>query len=192
MQVTRPNMTWSPGGWLHPKACEAKCPTPKHLGTQVPTPNGWHALGTGYARKSGESLGFRPREGTCASTEAHPPGVTGLSRWRQSALRARFVGGHQSGLAGCKPPPVFMRRAFSCTVTGATPGGTMGRLSTSESIYLPTLMHQLYAMKTTRIFAQLQNRRIKGLVWVWSQSHRSQARLAEAAYYYFCSSKWAG
>ena len=30
-----------------------------------------------------------------------PPGVA----W------GRFVGGHQSGLAGCKPPPLFMRGA---------------------------------------------------------------------------------
>ena len=26
-----------------------------------------------------------------------------------------FVGGHQSGLAGCKPPPLFMRGASSCS-----------------------------------------------------------------------------
>ena len=30
-----------------------------------------HALRTGYARKSGEPLGFRPKEGTCASTGEH-------------------------------------------------------------------------------------------------------------------------
>ena len=27
----------------------------------------------------------------------------------------RFVGGHQSGLAGCKPPPLFTRGASSCS-----------------------------------------------------------------------------
>ena len=45
-----------------------------------------HALGTGYARKSGEPLGFRPKEGTCASTGAQPPSMTRTSRWRMSAL----------------------------------------------------------------------------------------------------------
>ena len=39
----------------------------------------WHALGTGYARKSGEPLGFGPKEGTCGSTGAHPPVVTSAS-----------------------------------------------------------------------------------------------------------------
>ena len=30
----------------------------------------------GYARKSGEPLGFCPKEGACASTGAHPLGMT--------------------------------------------------------------------------------------------------------------------
>ena len=34
-----------------------------------------------------------------------PPGV----------FLGRFVGGQQSGLAGCKPPPLFRRGAFSCS-----------------------------------------------------------------------------
>ena len=77
MQMTRPNVIRRPGVRLHPKACaalglEAERATPKHHGTQVPRPRGWHALGTGYARKSGEPLGFRPKEGTCAGTGAHP------------------------------------------------------------------------------------------------------------------------
>ena len=29
--------------------------------------------------------------------------------------RGHFVGGHQSGLAGCKLPPLLMRAASSCT-----------------------------------------------------------------------------
>ena len=45
-----------------------------------------HALGTGHARKSGEPLGFRPKEGTCLSTGARTPGMTSTSRWRPSAL----------------------------------------------------------------------------------------------------------
>ena len=80
MQVTRPNEIRRPGVTLHPKACaawglEAERATPKHLRTPVPR-TCMHALGTGGARKSGEPLGFRPKEGTCASTGAHPTSMT--------------------------------------------------------------------------------------------------------------------
>ena len=90
MQVTRPNEIRSLGVRLHPKGSaalglEAEYATPKRLGTRVPR-TCLHALGTGYARKSGESLGFRPKEGTCASTGAHPAGETNTSRWGRSAL----------------------------------------------------------------------------------------------------------
>ena len=64
MQLTRPNLIRSLGVRLHPKACaalrlEEERATPKRLGTLVPRMC-MHALGTGYARKSGEPLGFRP------------------------------------------------------------------------------------------------------------------------------------
>ena len=90
MQVTRPNEIWRPGVRLHRKACaalglEAECVTPMHLGTPVPR-TCMHALGTGYARKSGEPLGFRPKEGTCAGTGARSPGETSTSCWRRSAF----------------------------------------------------------------------------------------------------------
>ena len=90
MQLTRPNEIRRPGVKLHPKACaalglEAERATPKRLGTLVRR-TFMHALGTGYARKSGEPLGFRPREGTCASGGAHPPGETSTSRRRRSVL----------------------------------------------------------------------------------------------------------
>ena len=80
MQVTWPNEIWRPGLIWHPKACaalglEAEVVTLKHRGTLVPR-TCMHALRTGYPRRSGEPLGFRPKEGTCASTEAHPPGQT--------------------------------------------------------------------------------------------------------------------
>ena len=86
MQVTRPNEIRRPGVRLHSKACaalglKAERATPKRLGTPV-LRTCIHALGTGYARKSGEPLGFRPKEGTCASTRARPPGETSTSRWR--------------------------------------------------------------------------------------------------------------
>ena len=90
MQLTRPNEIRRPGVRLHPKACaalglEAERATPKRLGTLVPR-TCLHALGTGYARKSGEPLGFGPKEGTCASAGAHPLGETSTSRPRRSAL----------------------------------------------------------------------------------------------------------
>ena len=100
MQVTKPNEIRKPGVRLHPKACaalglEAERATPKRLRTLVPR-TCIHALGTGYARKSGEPPGFRPKEGTCASTGAHPPGETSTSRRRRTALpvlpRAALLG----------------------------------------------------------------------------------------------------
>ena len=146
MQVTRPNEIRRPGVRLHPKACaalglEAESATPKRLGTLVPR-TCMHALGTGYARKSGEPLGFRPKEGTCASTGAHPPGETSTSRWRRSApppvARGRFVGDQQSGLAGCKPPPLFTRGASSCSSQGRRQGEPWGASPRpSAPTYLP-------------------------------------------------------
>ena len=72
---------------------------------------------------------MRKHGGTASRRDKHvtpgaisPPGVA----------RGRFVGIHQSGLAGCKPPPLFMRRGLFLSVTGATPGSTMGRLSKTE------------------------------------------------------------
>ena len=45
------------------------------------------------------------RRDKCVTLAAiSPPGVA----W------GRFVGGHQSGLAGCKSPPLFKPRASSC------------------------------------------------------------------------------
>ena len=82
MQVTQPNEIRRQGVRLHPKACaalglEAERVTPKHLETPVPR-TCMYALGTGYAMKSGERSGFRPNEGTCASTGAHLPGETSM------------------------------------------------------------------------------------------------------------------
>ena len=56
---------------------------PSSRRTQVPRTRHWQAVGTRHVRKSGEPLGFRAKQGTCASTGAHTPGVTHLSRWRQ-------------------------------------------------------------------------------------------------------------
>ena len=90
MQVTRQNEIRSPGVRLHPEACaalglEAERATPKHLGTLVPR-TCMHTLGTGYARKSGEPLGFRPKEGDVRKHGGPPSLHEKQSRWRRSAL----------------------------------------------------------------------------------------------------------
>ena len=54
--------------------------------------------------------------------------------------RGRFVGGQQSGLAGCKPPPLFTRGASFCSSQGrrqGEPWGASQRPSAPTS--LPTL-----------------------------------------------------
>ena len=90
MQVTRLNEVRRSQVKLHPKACaalglETERATPKHLEPSVPR-TCMHALGKGYARKSGAPLGFRLKEWTCASSGAQPPVMTSTSRWQQSAL----------------------------------------------------------------------------------------------------------
>ena len=58
-----------------------------------------------------------------------PPGVA----------QGRFVGGNQSGLAGCKPPPLFMRGASSCSSQGRRQGELWGASPRpSAPTYLPT------------------------------------------------------
>ena len=80
IQATWLDVTRRPGVRLHSKACaalglEAERLTPKHLETQVPRRCRRYGLGSGYARKSGELLGFRPKEQPRASAKAHPPRV---------------------------------------------------------------------------------------------------------------------
>ena len=113
IHVTRPNKIRSPGVRLHPKACaalglEAERVTPKHLGTPVAS-TCMHALGTGYARKSDEPLGFRPNEGTCASTE-NPRVLRGCTGQKKKARghtlqsrQERHGGGDQP--SWCCPVP---------------------------------------------------------------------------------------
>ena len=58
-----------------------------------------------------------------------PPGVA----------RGRFVGGQQSGLAGCKPPPLFTRGAYSCSSQGRRQGEPRGTSpGPSAPTYLPS------------------------------------------------------
>ena len=55
--------------------------------------------------------------------------------------RGRFVGGQQSGLAGCKPPPLFTRGASSCSSQGRRQGEPWGASPRqSAPTYLPTCL----------------------------------------------------
>ena len=79
-------------------------------------------------RKHGGTPSWRDKYVTLAAIS--PPGVA----------RGRFDRGQQSGLAGCKPPPLFTRGASSCSSQGRRQGETMGRLSTTECTYLPAYL----------------------------------------------------
>ena len=147
MQVTQPNEIRRPGVRLHPKACaslglEAERATPKRLGTLVPR-TCMHALGTGYARevrctsrvppKGGD---VRKHGGTPSRRDKH---VTLAAISPLGVARGRFVGGQQSGLAGCKPAPLFTRGASSCSSQGRRQGEPWGASPRpSAPTYLPT------------------------------------------------------
>ena len=79
-------------------------------------------------RKLGGTPPRRDKHVTLAAIS--PPGVA----------RGRFVGGHQSGLAGCKPPPLFTRGTSSCSAQGRGLGEPWGASPRpSAPTYLPTL-----------------------------------------------------
>ena len=78
-------------------------------------------------RKHGGTPSWRDKHVTPAAIS--PPGVA----------RGRFVGGQQSGLAGCKPPPLFTRGASSCSSQGRRQGEPRGASPRpSAPTYLPT------------------------------------------------------
>ena len=77
-------------------------------------------------RKHGRTPSRRDKHVTLAAIS--PPGVA----------RGRFVRGQQSGLAGCKPPPLFMRGASSCSSQGRRQGEPWGASPRpSAPTYLP-------------------------------------------------------
>ena len=77
-------------------------------------------------RKHGGPPSRRDKHVTLAAIS--PPGVA----------RGRFVGGQQSGLAGCKPPPLFTRGASSCSSQGRRQGEPWGASPRpSAPTYLP-------------------------------------------------------
>ena len=78
-------------------------------------------------RKHGGTPSRRDKHVTLAAIS--PPGVA----------RGRFVGGQQSGLAGCKPPPLFTRGASSCSSQGRRQWEPWGASPPpSAPTYLPT------------------------------------------------------
>ena len=79
-------------------------------------------------RKQGGTASRRDKHVTLAAIS--PPGIA----------RGRFVGGQQSGLAGCKPPPLFTRGASSCSSQARRQGEPWGASpQPSAPTYLPTL-----------------------------------------------------
>ena len=82
-------------------------------------------------RKHGGPPSRRDKHVTLAAIS--PPGVA----------RGRFVGGQQSGLAGCKPPPLFTRGASSCSSQGRRQGEPWGASPRpSAPTYLPTYVYK--------------------------------------------------
>ena len=80
-------------------------------------------------RKHGGPPSRRDKHVTLAAIS--PPGVA----------RGRFVGGQKSGLAGCKPPPLFTRGASSCSSQGRRQGEPWGASPRpSAPTYLPTCL----------------------------------------------------
>ena len=78
-------------------------------------------------RKHGGTPSWRDKHVTPAAIS--PPRVA----------RGRFVGGQQSGLAGCKPPPLFTRGACSCSSQGRRQGEPrIASPRPSVPTYLPT------------------------------------------------------
>ena len=78
-------------------------------------------------RKHGSTPSRLDKHDTLAAIS--PPGVA----------RGRFVGGQQSGLAGCKPPPLFTRGASSCSSQGRRQGEPWGASpQPSAPTYLPS------------------------------------------------------
>ena len=79
--------------------------------------------------------------------------------------RGRFVGGQQSGLAGCKPPPLFTRGASSCSSQGRRQGEPWGASPRpSAPTYLLPISIYIYIYIYTHIYIYMV-----GVEWrVWA------------------------
>ena len=79
---------------------------------------------------------MRKHRGTPSRRDKH---VTPAANSPPGVARGCFVGGQQSGLAGCKPPPLFTRGASSCSSQGRCQGEPWGASPRrSAPTYLPT------------------------------------------------------
>ena len=78
---------------------------------------------------------MRKHGGTPSRRDKH---VTLAAFSPPSVVRGRFVGGQQSGLAGCKPPPLFTRGASSCSSQGRRQGNQGAPLH--HRVHLPTYL----------------------------------------------------
>ena len=79
---------------------------------------------------------MRKHGGTPSRRDKH---VTLAAISPPSVARGRFVRGHQSGLGGCKSPPLFKRGASSCSSQGRRQGEPRGASPRpSAPTYLPT------------------------------------------------------
>ena len=91
-------------------------------------------------------LRFRPAYGMCVVSCALclPPAVSGSGVRCGRACWARVPAVPRLSWLSCRGVffalPLFTRGASSCSSTGATPGGTRGRLSTTKCTYLPTYL----------------------------------------------------
>ena len=84
---------------------------------------------------------MRKHGGTPSRRDKH---VTPAAISLPGVARGRFVGGQQSGLAGCNPPPLFTRGASSCSSQGRRQGEPRGASPRpSAPTYLPTLLQWL-------------------------------------------------
>ena len=78
---------------------------------------------------------MRKHGGTSSRRDKHvtPAGIS-----PPGDAQGRFVGGQQSGLAGCNPPPLFTRGASSCSSQGRRQGEPRGASPRpSAPTYLP-------------------------------------------------------
>ena len=81
---------------------------------------------------------MRKHGGTPSQRDKH---VTLAAISSLGVAQGGFVGGHQSGLAGCNPPALFMRGATSCTSQGRRQGEPRGASPRpSAPTYLPTAL----------------------------------------------------
>ena len=98
-------------------------------------------------RKHGGTPSRRDKHVTPAAIS--PPGV----------VRGRFVGGQQTGLAGCKPPPLFTRGASSRSSQGRRQGERRGASPRpSAPTYLPTCDFELCVKMTiSRLVSSIFN-----------------------------------